>query len=306
MMHFIRAFIKGWDQFFFAPVSMIPAAVFRVVFSATLLAMYSFRFADWRFYFTDAGFLKSGEALEVLPEALRPAIAWYPTGEMSVWFLHLVFLFALLGLILGVFGRLAALVSFILHLAFMQRNFAIVYGADIVASFFLFALIFMDNSRHLSVLNLLRKTKERAPSAVNEIFSTVGVRLAQIQLCIIYGYTGLEKLKGPSWWDGTAVWAVLGNQQIMMFDATWLKSFPLLIAFMTHSTVLWEVYFPALVWIRPIRKWVLLFGIFLHGMIAVSVGLVFFSAIMVSVYFLFVSPHWLENKFHSLKRRLAA
>lgn len=305
MIQFIRALIRGWDQFFFAPVSMFPAAVFRVVFSAVLLAMYSLRFADWRFYFTDEGYLKSSEALEVLPEALRPAFAWYPTSEFSVWFLHLVFLVALLCLLLGVFGRLAALLSFILHLAFMQRNYAIVYGADIVTTFFFFALIFMDNSRHLSVLNLVWKRKERAPSAVNEIFSIVGVRLAQIQLCIIYGYTGLEKLKGPSWWDGTAVWAVLGNQQIMMFDATWMKYFPLVIAFMTHATVLWEVYFPALVWFKPLRRWVLLFGIFLHGMIALSVGLIFFSTIMVSVYFLFVDPRWLEEKFVSLKRRLA-
>lgn len=305
MIPLLRSFARAWDQFFFAPVSMFPAAVFRVVFSATLLVMYSLRFADWRFYFTDAGYIKSENAIEVLPEIMRPAFAWYPVSEWAIWSLHLLFLLALVFLLLGVLGRFAALVAFILHLAFMQRNYAIIYGADIVTSFFLFALIFMDNSRYLSVLNLVRKTKERVPSAVNEIFSTVGMRLAQIQLCIIYGYTGLEKLKGPSWWDGTAVWAVLGNQQIMMFDATWLKHVPLLIAAMTHMTVLWEVYFPALVWVRPLRKWVLIFGVFLHGMIALSVGLVFFSAIMVSVYFLFVDPKWLEDKV-SLKSRLKA
>ncbi len=303
MTAFLRALIGAWDRFFFAPLPMLPVAVFRVVFSATLFVMYSFRFVDWRFYFTDDGYLSGDKALEVLPDVLRPVFAWYPVSDFAAWSLHLLFLCALASLALGIFGRLSAFLALVLHLAFMQRNYAIVYGADIVATFFLFALVVMDNSRRLSVLNLVRKAKDSAPSQVNEVFSTVGVRLAQLQLCIIYGYTGLEKLKGPSWWDGTAVWAVLGNQQIMMFDATWMKHFPLLIAAATHATVLWEIYFPALVWIRPVRKWVLAFGVLLHGLIALSVGLIFFSLIMVSGYFLFADAKWLEEKIAKLVSR---
>jgi hypothetical protein len=71
---------------------------------------------------------------------------------------------------------------------------------------------------------------------------------------------------------------------------------PLLIAVMTFATFLWEIYFPALVWIRPIRRYVLLFGVFLHAMIALSVGLVFFSAAMVSTYIFFVDREWLTEK----------
>lgn len=292
-MKLLFSVFREWDRFFFAPVSMLPMACFRISLSATLLVMYGLRFLDWRFYFTDEGFLPAAKALEILPQVMRPVFAWYPTTDAAVLSMHGLLLVALLFLLLGIWGRFAAFTAFVLHLAFMQRNITIAYGADVVTTFFLFALIFADSGRYLSVFGF---RKNRRENTMNEIFSTVGVRLVQIQTCIIYGFTGLEKLKGPSWWDATAVWAVIGNQQIMLFDFTWIKHFPLAIAAMTYSTVLWEIYFPALVWVRPLRKWVLLFGVLLHFMIGITVGLFFFSLIMVSSYLVFVNPDWLKKK----------
>jgi hypothetical protein len=293
----------AWDQFFFATQSMLPVAIFRIVLGVNLFVMYAIRFRDWKFFFTDEGFVRSDQALEILPEFFRPVWAWYPATGSMTFVLSLVFLLALLCLTLGVGGRVTALISFVLHIAFMQRNFAIIYGADIIASFFLFGLIFTDNSRRLSLLGFWRARKV-APGRINELFASVGVRLIQIQICLIYGYTGLEKLKGPSWWEGTAVWAVIGNRQIMMFDTSWLKNIPLAIAVMTFSTILFEVYFPILVWIKGIRKWLLAAGVAIHGMIAITVGLVFFSTAMCSTYFLFADPEWLESLLAKIKAKL--
>jgi hypothetical protein len=82
----------------------------------------------------------------------------------------------------------------------------------------------------------------------------------------------------------------------MMFDSSWIKHFPLLIAGATFSTVLFEVYFPVLVWFKPLRKWVLAVGCALHAGIGLSVGLVFFSFAMVSTYVVFLEPEWLKEK----------
>ncbi len=296
----MRVLVERWNQFFFAPVPLLPAALFRIFLSVTMLIMYSIRFVDWRFYFTDHGFVRGVDAADVLPEFFRPSFSWYPVSEGAVVGCQILFLVAIFLLMLGVGARLMALVAFVLHLAFMQRNFSIVYGADIVVTFLLFSLIFINSGRRLSVLSRSR-TLGRVPSEIDEIVSTMGVRLLQIQMCIIYGYTGLEKLKGPSWWDGTAVWAVLGNQQIAMFDATWLRHAPILIMAMTFVTVLWEIYFPVLIWLKPFRRWVLLLGLLLHIGIAATVGLVFFSLVMVSTYFVFMDPWWLELRVSRVK-----
>jgi hypothetical protein len=287
--------VKAWDRFFFSPVSPLPLGVFRFFFGANLLAMNLFRIPDWRFYFTDVGFVKAHEAQEILPEFYRPMITWFPTNDVLTLGFHVALIVAALCLMLGIWGRVAALVTLFFHLAFMQRNFSIVYGADLVSNFFLFGLLLSDNSRAFSVMSWLGKN--RAPmSQLNSHLTSIGVRLVQIQLCVIYAYTGLEKLKGPSWWEGTAVWAVFGNQQIMMLDMSWLKSVPLVIPLMTFSTLIFEVYFPFLVWIQKTRKWTLAFGVMFHTMIALTVGLFMFSGAMLSAYFVFADPNWLRAK----------
>ncbi len=296
MKNFVHAIWNSWDRFFFGPISFLPVGVFRFVFGLNLLIMYSLRIKDWRFFFTDEGFISAENAMKIVPEFYEPLFTWYPTTPALSLGLHVVFLVTILLLMLGLWGRWMACLTLILHLAFMQRNFSIIYGADLVSTFFLFGLAFTENDRRFSLRSYFAKGQPREIKPVSHIFSTVGVRLIQIQLCVIYGFTGLEKLKGNSWWEGTAVWAVLGNQQIMLFDTSWLKSVPLLIAAMTYSTLIFEIYFPVLVWLKVAKRWTLLFGALLHTMIAVTVGLFFFSLAMISTYLIFLDPAWLRAK----------
>lgn len=282
---------NGWDRFFFAPTSTLPIGVFRAFFGALAFSMYAIRAANWKFWFTDDGFLPAATALEILPEFHKPLVSWYPHSVSGAFVYQVVSLIALAMLTLGVFGRIAALVAFLIHVAFLQRNYTIGYGADFVATFALFALIFMDNSRSFSLTSWWRRKRggiEKAQGEISSMISTMGLRLLQIQLCLVYGYTGMEKLKGAAWWDGTAVWSVIGNTQLMLFDLSWLRNFPLVIAAMTFATLFFEIYFPAIVWYRPIRKWVLLLGVGLHLGITFTIGLFFFSFVMMSVYLLFL------------------
>src|SRR5208282_2742533 len=92
----------------------------------------------------------------------------------------------------------------------------------------------------------------------------IAFRFSQIQICIIYAFSGFEKLRGIKWWQGEALWDVLANFQVARWDFTWIASFPVLIVVATYLTVLWEIYFPVLVWVRPWSRWMLLFGMVLH------------------------------------------
>jgi len=119
--------------------------------------------------------------------------------------------------------------------------------------------------------------------------------MIQIQLCVIYFYTGLEKLKGGTWWDGTALWSVFANPQMVIADLTWLKNFPLVVVALTFATVLFEVYFPALVWFKKTRIIMLLIGISFHMGIGVFMALYSFAFIMMAPYILFVSKRDIDD-----------
>lgn len=296
---FLRGLWSGWEHFFFAPQTSLQVGVFRFVFALNALVMYSVRFRNWRFYYTDAGFLPARDVFEILPEFYRPQIAWFPQTPTLALAMNIGLLLCLLLLLVGLVPRVAAFIGFFLHVALIQRNYAVSYGADFITTFMFFSLIFIDSSRRFSLASWWRTRRgvvlTNDAGTVSQLLSSAFTRVMQIQLCLIYMYTGLEKMKGASWWDGSAIWAVIGNQQIMFIDASWTRNIPLLLAAMTFTTLLFEIYFAPLVWIPALRKWVLLIGCMMHIGIALSVGLFYFSFGMMCMYVLWADRGWLEG-----------
>jgi hypothetical protein len=297
----LNAIATGWNRFFFEYSNPLAAACFRLMFGVTLLWNVLLRMSQTEFYFTEAGGISAEAASDLLPEFFRSFVSFYPRTIEGIWMVQISLVLALVVLILGAFGRvgtrLTALIALFCHLALMQRNYSIVYGADIVTTFWLFGLVFINASERLSLFYYLQVSQRRLviEPAWSRLLSSVGMRLVQIQLCIIYGYTGLEKLKGGEWWDQTALWKVLSNEQLMTVDLSFLKNVPLLIALATWGTVLLEIYFPALVWQKATRKWILVSGWALHIGIALTMGLYIFSFTMMSAYLLFVNEKFLAS-----------
>ncbi len=110
----------------------------------------------------------------------------------------------------------------------------------------------------------------------------------QFQLAIIYMYTGFEKLKGSTWWDGTALCTVFANPQFINYDLIFLRNFPLFFTIGTFVTLLFEVYFPAMMLFKAGRYSFLCLGVFFHLMIGVLLSLMPFSLIMMGTYPLFL------------------
>ena len=295
----------GWDEFFFAPVSPLPLGVFRFVYGLIALSMYSLRALDWKFYFTNAGTVPSDHAFDILPPFYQPSFALFSSSTEMTFVFQMVFLLSLLLMTVGLFSRIASPIAFFLHVSFLQRNYGVAYGADFISTFLFLTLALSDNARAFSLQSWWQKRKGRVgskPSDLSQLLTSTSIRLLQIQMCVVYAVTGMEKLKGMSWWEGTAVWAVIGNPQLLLIDLSWLKHFPLAIAAMTFSTLLFEIYFAPLVWVKPLRKWILAMGVCLHAGIAVTVGLFFFSMVMVSTYLVFLDERDFEGCFRYAKK----
>jgi hypothetical protein len=202
-----------------------------------------------------------------------------------------VVLFALLTL--GIGGRLLMWLAWIINLGFLQRNYPAHFGADVIGSLLLFYLCFTQSCERLSVLNLFTKKRSFEDS---DMLSSVMIRMLQVQIMVIYAYTGWEKLKGASWWDGTALWSVLANPQMTTMDFSFLRSIPWVIPVIGFMTIIFEVYFPPMViWQKSRYIW-LLMGVSMHLGIGIFMGLMPFATVMMSTYFLFISPLILEQK----------
>lgn len=278
--------LSFWTEFWFeVPQSMQRAlGLFRLAFASLLFLMYSIRFLEFDLLFSETGLMTTEMAKRFAPLDYQPLIYWFPENTTALYFCYIIFLVMLLLLALGFLGRGLKWIVFILHIMFFQRNLATIYGADLVSNFLLFALCWTNSN---AAYSLAPKTWQNWMKSDWNWLDSMGVRLIQIQMCVIYGYTGLEKLKGSEWWDGSAVWAVLMNSQLAPIDFSFLAHVPLVLVGLTWATVLFEIYFPAVIWFQKLRKPWLILGASFHLGAALTMGLPFFSAIMVSTYILF-------------------
>lgn len=289
---------QAWCRFWFDPVPLWNLALFRILFSSVMALMYFNRQRDVSLFFSNEGILPQSLALKILPPGMRPAFLLGFWSDAWMPWVHGFYILLLVLLALGVVSRWVGLAAIYLQLAFLFRNYSVAFGADQIGTIFLLYLALTQSDARLSLRSWWRRQSGR-PELSGDLLTSVFYRFLQIQLCVIYVYSGMEKLKGGSWWDGTAVWSVFANSQMVIADLTWVRHLPLLVVLISFSTILFELYFPVLVWVRPLRKYFLAAGVLFHAGIGVVMALWSFALIMISPYLLFVEEatllKWLKK-----------
>lgn len=272
---------RGWQKFWFESEPGQPFEWFQRLLGVVLFCFYLTRTPDLELFYSSAGF----SPLSVVPDIMQgneyrfTLLTWF-TSIQALWICHFLLLAALAGLIFGIQPRLSAFCGMVMHLSFVHRNMAGAYGVDVIASYYLFYLFLAGGPRPAG--------PETVFGAFLRKLRSVAFRFCQIQVCLIYGYSGLEKIRGPLWWNGEALWYVLVNTQYARWDLSWLSAFPSVTTVFTFLTVLWEVYFPVLVLGSFTRLPVLLGGVFLHIGIGLTLYIPYFGALMICTYLLFL------------------
>jgi hypothetical protein len=275
--------VASWNRFWFEAECGPQMRLFRKCFGILLFVAYSIRSLDLELFYSDHGLVKLSALDELVPMNFRYSIFNVFPSTTVLWFGNTIFLASLLALAFGVFPRIAALIAVTLHISFLHRNIGASYGVDTISTFYLLYLCLADYRD---------RPEEGKPRDLRALAGSMAYRFAQIQLCVIYGYSGLQKLRGVYWWKGEGIWSVLANFQMARFDFTWASHFPFLLTLMSFVSLFWEIYFPVLIWIRPIRYPLLVFGVLFHLGIGVSISIPFFAALMIFIYILYLdAPH---------------
>jgi hypothetical protein len=278
--------LEAWERFWFESDGRVQMRYFRGGVATVLLGCYLARSLDLEFFFSDSGIVKSSVLSDLLPMSYRYSLLEVFHGTTALWILNGLLLVSLLTLAFGVYPRISALIAEVIHVSFLHRDMTVSYGIDLIAAFFLLYLCFADYGTD-------GKPSDR--SSLRATLGSVAFRLCQIQLCVIYGYSGLQKLRGPTWWKGEGIWAALANSQMARWDFSWVAHFPVVLAAASFSSLVWEIYFPALIWIKPLRYPVLIFGVLLHIGIALTISIPFFGLIMIASYALFIDAAHLNS-----------
>lgn len=171
-------------------------------------------------------------------------------------------LYIVSGLLLAVIrnNSIPALLLFVLHYLFFVGYTPWSYGADYIAQTALFFSIFICSWR---------------PSQYLQIFF-------RLQLTAFYFFAGLGKALGPSWWNGEAIWKAI--QQPLMPAAFTVPLSAHLYQYLWVGlgvlTIIIELGYP-LTWTRTCRLFFTNSIILMHIGIALTMGLVHFSCLMI-------------------------
>jgi hypothetical protein len=326
----------GWQElrdFWCAPIRAEPLALFRILLGLTLLGSLATGIGPRlvRYCGPDAllpagagdDWLRRGGRLcllrgpigipyleEALPRAQAAAWAGWGARPGNVYLLFGVYVAAVVALTVGLGTRLSALVALLLASTFHNRVPEVMNGGDALFRNGLYFLVLAPAGAAWSVDAWLRR--RRTPAGPVWI-APWSVRLMQIQLCVMYLFTGLAKLGDVKrvdgwfvgdWVDGQAMYWVLNDFAICRWPYAALPVPLLLCRLLSWGTLLFELGFVFFVLFAPLRRWLLLAGVGLHlGILAVmEVG--WFSQVTLCWYVLFLPGDRVAGFFARLGRRL--
>jgi hypothetical protein len=190
-----------------------------------------------------------------------------------------------------------------------HRNPIILHGGDLILRVSLIYLAWAPCGLACSLDRLMALRRGKAGPEPPRVSLWVQ-KLMQYQVAIVYFTTVWHKWRGHYWLDGTATWYPLNLNE---FDRFWLPSIlsdnKIALAVSTYGTLATELALATLVFYRPLRKWVLLAGVGLHGFIEYAFNIPLFGFLMVSTYVCFFDGEevsaWLKRWRDRLLRRKA-
>lgn len=294
-------FGQAWNHFWFTPSDAFVLSVVRVC--TGLIGLYTVLT-----YTADLGLLLGPDGLlawDTIAEmrgnyASFSYFAWLSTPT-QVWIAHLAGLLVLVMFTVGLFTRVTTVLSLVVLLSYFQRSFLVTSEMEPVLTFVVFYLCFAPTGAYLSLDRLIARrrtasasTAESDPAAPHWSV-TVATRLIQVHLTIVYVMMLLAQLNERAWWDGTALWWILGRQESAMTNLTWLHVHPWVVNAWTHSFILFEAAFALLAWNRLAAPLLVALSIPVWGLMAVATGLAPLAAMMIVAGLTFLAPATLRT-----------
>jgi hypothetical protein len=268
-------FRRAWDEFFFAPMPLRVCATLRIAFGALMLVNCIVIFAGVDRWFGPEGVLTFEASRRIIDPDTLTIFQWFPHSTLTPRVLAAVMLVNCMGLVLGIYGRLNAACLFVLYTSFVHRNLAYCDSEDRLlrlACFFL-ALMPVD-----AACGLRAKRFARPP-----VVSVWPLRLFQIEMTLIYLSTALLKMRGPEWWDGTALHSALGVELYQRFPIPEsLANGPVLSRLATWGVLAVESLLPLALWLPRFRVWAVGTAIAMHLAIDYSMNLFLFEWAMIA------------------------
>jgi hypothetical protein len=284
---FLRRLLDRWERFWFEEVPPHSYAVLRILVGVLGLIGVLGLTPVSTFWLPDGLMPLPGGGV-----GLRSYLSTIGLGVAAGWVLFSALAGGFAAMALGYRSGWAVTLCFFGSIVQALWNRLPLSGVHDVLVAILFCLLWAETGATLSVDSWLARRRRvpcqsPASSAGHSIWP---LRLIRIQVSLIYFNTGVWKLFGEPWRDGSAIHYVLDLNTFqrvpypLPFELEWIATVA------TYLTLVWEISFPFMMFHRWTRRLALATGVLMHVGMWATLELGLFSWIMMASYLAFLDP----------------
>jgi hypothetical protein len=283
--------IRVWERFWFEPVPLVSYAVLRAVFGVVgIVNLLSY---------TPVSMFWPVDAIAPIPGAGVGLRVWVQEAGLGTAFgtaYFAVLLAAFVALATGFFTRWAVLACFIGSVGQKYWNHLPLTSSVEVITVVLFCLLFVDSGRVMSVDAWLARRRGRSPDPLTLTEPIWPMRLIRFQVALMYLNSGLWKLFGATWRDGTTLHYVMNHNIFHRFPFAIPPAAEGALTLGTYLTLAWEIGFAFMLLNRWTRRVALMGGVCVHLGIWFGMEVGSFSWVTLATYVAFLDPHGLARR----------
>jgi predicted DCC family thiol-disulfide oxidoreductase YuxK len=307
----LAALARAWSEIWFQPSSTTPLEIARIGIGSAILIHYAMATPFLFVFWGDTGWMPRDAALLYVDGPWMQSVLFHLAAPWQAIAFHAVFLFCTAAFVVGWRTSWVKWIVLAGHISYDYRNITISYGAESIAACLLFILCLAPVGRAIS-LDRVRAVRQAKRANLEITLAThvtpwagACTRLMQIQMVVLFFYSGIEKVRADEWWNGDAIWLALTTYEFYNGPLVWLLARQYwLVNVATYGTIIIEIAYAFLIWPRRTRPYLLAAAVFLHVSFIVVLGLVYFSVIMMMGHMSFLRPEWLARLSAWWKQRI--
>ncbi len=291
LSRWLREWSQAWNDFWFMPRTNEILAIIRIAGGCMLVYIHVIWASQSNDFFGRHAWIDNTTIRSFHAEDYGWSYLWYVDSQLLLQLHHMATILVSLMMAVGLLSRFTVPLAWALTLMYCHRLTGSLFGLDqIVMMLAMYTMLAPSGGRFSLDAIIERRIGRRwwLPTADPSVATNIAIRLIQVHLCVIYLFGGLSKLRGEMWWDGSALWFAAITYEYQSWDITWIGRYPLVVAILTHATVFWESFYCALVWPKLTRPIMLVIAVFVHGGIAVALGMITFGTMMMVANLAFV------------------
>ena len=297
--------LAAWMRFWFPPASLGQLALLRIGVGLVLLFSLFVASFDVQAHYSLDGW---GDPLTLreLDRAAWPfsVIDWFG-NDFWLWVVHVLALLAALAFTLGVLPLWNGALTIVFLLSYLHRNPAVALPSDGLLLMGVAYLALTPCGRAFSVPEGIgAAVRPSTPlghpeSPPGPAWAGFPLRLLQLHLSLLYFFSGLAKFN-PEWLAGVAFWHPRVAETGLPIAYEFMQGHPQLTAFVIYGAVVFQLFFPALVWMPRFRYAMLGVAVVVHLAVGILWGKLAFNLLLLVLDFAFVLPEHVDRLLEGL------